>query len=96
MNTVSENVKDISTQLQTQSLTAVVAGFSFASAIAWMEAVRWILSQVVNTPKSGGTYVFLTAIFTTLLSIIVFMIISRFNKNVAQPTSPVYAVTGVR
>jgi uncharacterized BrkB/YihY/UPF0761 family membrane protein len=96
MDTVSENVKNISTQFQNQSLTSVVAGFSFASAIAWMEAVRWILSQVVHTPKNGASYVFLTAIFTTLLSIIVFMIISRFNKDVQPPASPVYAVTGVR
>ena len=96
MDTVATSVKDISTQFQTQSLTAVVAGFSFASAIAWMEAVRWILSQIVHTPKSGASYVFLTAIFTTLLSIIVYMLISKVNKNVPQPTAPVYAVTGAR
>ena len=96
MDTVSENVKDISKQLNTQSLNAVVAGFSFASAIAWLEAVRWILSQVVKTPKSGGAYVLLTAVFTTLLSIIVYIAISRINKNVVQPSQPIYAVTGVR
>ena len=96
MDTITTSVKSISNQLETQSLNSIVAGFSFASAIAWMEAVRWILSQLVNTPKTGASYVFLTAIFTTLLSIIVFMIISKINKNISQPTSPVYAVTGVK
>ena len=86
----------ISSQFETQSLNAVVAGFSFASAIAWMEAVRWLLAQVVNVPKSGGSYVFLTAVFTTFLSIIVYLILSKISKKVAPPSSPVYAVTGAR
>jgi uncharacterized membrane protein YkvI len=91
-----DTVTTISKQFETQSLNAVVAGFSFASAIAWMEAVRWILSNVIKTNKNGGIQVLLTALFTTLLSIVVYMVLSRVSKNVAAPQSPVYAVSGAR
>jgi hypothetical protein len=91
-----DTVSAISSQFESQSLNAVVAGFSFASAIAWMEAVRFLLAQVVKTPKSGAAYVFLTAILTTLVSIIVYLVLSRISKKVAPPQPPVYAVTGAR
>jgi putative effector of murein hydrolase len=35
----------------------------------------------------------LTALFTTLLSVIVYMVISRISKRVKKPSAPVYAVT---
>lgn len=85
---------DITAQLESQSLNAVVAGFAFASAIAWMDAVRWLISQVVKAPKNGGTYALLTALLTTLLSILVFVIIQRVSKRAPKKMpSPVYAVT---
>lgn len=88
-------IADISAQLEAQSLNSVVAGFAFASAIAWMDAVRWLISQVVKAPKNGGTYALLTALLTTLLSIIVFIIIQRVSKRAPKKMpSPVYAVTG--
>jgi hypothetical protein len=40
--------------------------------------------------------VFLTAILTTLLSIIVYMVLSRVSKKVTQPQAAVYAVSGAR
>lgn len=83
----------ISRELESQSLNAIVAGFSFASAIAWMDLVRFIISQVINVPKNGGTYFTLTALLTTLLSILVYMLVSRVSKTVKQPAGPMYAVT---
>ena len=87
-------IADISAQLEAQSLNSVVAGFAFASAIAWMDAVRWLISQLVKAPKNGGTYALLTALLTTLLSIIVFIVIQRVSKRAPNKMpSPVYAVT---
>ncbi len=86
-------LKAVGSQLESQSLNAVVAGFSFASAIAWMDLVRWIISQVVKMPKNGGAYFALTAIITTLLSIVVYMVLSNLSKKVSQPPQPMYAVT---
>ena len=85
---------NISAHLEAQSLNAVVAGFAFASAIAWMDAVRWIISQVIKAPKNSGTYALLTALLTTLLSIVVFVIIQRISKKAPKKMpQPVYAVT---
>jgi hypothetical protein len=85
---------NIATMVESQSLNAVVAGFSFASAIAWMDVVRWIISQVINVNKNGGNYYLLTALMTTVLAVIVYIIIKALAVNVTiNQQQPVYAVT---
>jgi hypothetical protein len=88
-----KTVNLVTQELETQSLNAIVAGFSFAAAMSWMDLVRWTLSQVVKVPKNGGTQYALTAILTTLLSVIVFMVVSRLSARVSKPAQPVFAVT---
>jgi hypothetical protein len=85
----------IALQLETQSVNSIIAGFSFASAIAWMDVVRWAISQIVQVNKNGGQYYLLSALFTTLLAIIVFMLAKTFIKNVEikEPGQTMYAVT---
>ena len=65
---------NLATMVESQSLNAVVAGFSFASAVAWMDVVRWVISQVVNVNKNGGNYYLLTALLTTILAVVIFVI----------------------
>ena len=89
-------LKTIGIQFETQSLNAVVAGFSFASAIAWMDLVRWMISVLIKVPKNGGTHFALTAIFTTLLSILIYIGLSFVSKTVVKPQEPVYAVSYAR
>ena len=88
-------ITGIATQVEAQSLNSIIAGFSFASAIAWMDVVRWLISQIVQVQKSGGQYYLLSAVFTTLLSVLVFMIIKSFvtNVQIKEPQQPIYAVT---
>jgi Family of unknown function (DUF5654) len=88
-------ISSVALQLEAQSLNSIVAGFSFASAIAWMDVVRWIISQIVTVSKNGGQYYVLSALFTTLLAITVYMVIKAVARNVKinDPQSPVYAVT---
>jgi hypothetical protein len=85
---------NIATMVESQSLNAVVAGFSFASAIAWMDVVRWIISQVINVNKNGGNYYLLTALMTTVLAVVVYVIIKALAVNVTiNQQQPIYAVT---
>jgi di/tricarboxylate transporter len=94
MSAAAMKTVDLVTQeLQSQTLNSIVGGFSFAAAMAWMDFVRWIVTQVVKVPKNGGSQYALTALMTTLLSIIVYMIISRINGKVKKPAQPVFAVT---
>jgi hypothetical protein len=92
---MSATISSVALQLETQSLNSIVMGFSFASAIAWFELVKSIVSNVVQVNKSGTTYYLLSAIFTTLLSILVFMAVKAFVKNVEvkEPGQPMYALT---
>jgi hypothetical protein len=85
----------IALQLETQSVNSIIAGFSFASAIAWMDVVRWLISQMVQVSKNGGQYYVLSALFTTLLSIVVYLAIKALARNVTinEPNNPIYAVT---
>ncbi len=83
---------DVGAQFKTQSLTMVVGGFSFAAAIAWMDAVRWMISQVVKVQKNGGQYYILTALFTTLLAVIAFTVVKMFEPTI-KTDQPVSAVT---
>jgi len=93
MSTAAETVTLISQELESQSLNAVVAGFSFAAALSWMDLVRWLVNQVVKVNKNGGMNYTLTALFTTLLSIVVYLGVSRVSTRVQKPVQPLYAVT---
>ena len=87
-------ISAIALQLEAQSLNSIVAGFAFASAVAWMDMTRWIISQVVQVGKNGGQYYFLSALFTTLLSIVVYMAIKALATNITVKEPQVaYAVT---
>jgi hypothetical protein len=93
MSTATETVTLVARELESQSLNAVVAGFSFAAALSWMDLVRWIVNQIVKVNKNGGMNYTLTALFTTLLSILVYVGISRVSTRVQKPTQPIFAVT---
>lgn len=81
--------------VESQSLNAVVAGFSFASAVAWMDVVRWVISNVINVNKNSGHHYVLTALLTTILAVVVFVITKALavNVKISEPAPPVYAVT---
>ena len=93
MSTAAETVTLVARELESQSLNAVVAGFSFAAALSWMDMVRWLVNQVVKVNKNAGMNYTLTALLTTLLAIVVFIVISRLSKKVKKPGQPIFAVT---
>ena len=93
MSTAAETITLVSQELESQSLNAIVAGFSFAAALSWMDLVRWLVTQVVKVNKNGGMNYTLTALFTTLLSIVVYLGVSRMSTRVQKPAQPIYAVT---
>lgn len=93
---VGQTLETVSKQLETQSLTALSQGFFFAAALSWMDVSRWVIGQFVKGNKNGGVPLTLTAIATTLLSILVFLIISTLSPKVTRPAQPVYAVVGGR
>ena len=91
---MASTLSSVALQVEAQSVNAIIAAFAFASAISWVDAIRWVISQLIQVNKNGGQYYFLTAIFTTLLSVVVFMVAKAFIKNVEVKEAQVaYAVT---
>tara|TARA_B100000073_G_scaffold325701_2_gene309734 strand:+ start:1501 stop:1785 length:285 start_codon:yes stop_codon:yes gene_type:complete len=93
MSAAQETITLVASELEAQSLNAIVAGFSFAAALSWMDLVRWLVNQIVKVNKNGGMNYTLTALLTTLLSIVVFIVVSRLSKKVKKPGQPIFAVT---
>jgi hypothetical protein len=92
---MADMISAIAVQLESQSLNSVVGGFAFASALAWMNLVKEIVASVVRVSKDGLQGTALTALFTTLLAIVVYMAVKAlaFNVTIKEPSQPVYAVT---
>lgn len=88
-----QTVDLVTQELSSQTLNSIVGGFSFAAAMSWMDFIRWTITQIVRVPKNGGVQYALTAVLTTLLSVVVYMIISRINDRVKKPAQPVFAIT---
>jgi di/tricarboxylate transporter len=91
--TSQQTVIKLANEFEGQALNAVVGGFSFAAALSWMDLVRWATHQVIKVQKNSGANYALTAIVTTLLSIITYMVMSRFSGRVNKPGDTTYAVT---
>ena len=87
------SVSLVTQEMETQSLNAIIAGFSFAAAMSWVDVTRWLTQQLIKIPRNSGTHYTLTALATTLLSIIVYMVISRVSSRVTKPAQPVFALT---
>jgi hypothetical protein len=92
---MADMLSSIALQLESQSLNSVVGGFAFASALAWYELVKLIVASVVRVSKDGLKGTALTALFTTLLAIVVYMAIKAlaFNVTVKEPQQATFAVT---
>lgn len=88
---VKKTAMKVAEGVKSDTLNFVVAGFSFAAAVAWMDLIRWAVANIVKVKQNGATYFLLTALLTTLISVLVFVTVNRFN-GVTKP-QPVYAVT---
>lgn len=94
MDTLKTTSLAFASQIESQALNSIVAGFSFATAIAYMDLVRWMISQVIKVNKNGGYYYLLTALFTSILSLLVFMFVKKYLKpDIKRSPNPIYAVS---
>jgi hypothetical protein len=84
----------LATSVEAQGLNSLIAGFSFASALAWYGVVQSIIEKFVKSGTGIQAHL-IAALLTTVLSIIVFMIIKATVKEVKinEPAQPLFAVT---
>ena len=89
----SVDVRVISSMLEAQSLQALSTGFAFASAMSWVDVSRYVVSRLIPGAKNTGVQYAVTAIMTTLLSILVFIVINQLSrKKIEQPKQPLIAI----
>jgi hypothetical protein len=93
MSSAQEVVKSVASELEVQSLNAIVGGFAFAAALSWMDLVRFLVQAIVRVKNNGGAHYALTALLTTVLSIAVFLVVRALNKDIKRPAQAIYAVT---
>ena len=88
------SVLSLATTIEAQGLNSLVGGFSFASALAWYGVVQAVIEKYVKQGPSIQAHL-VAALLTTLLSILVFIILKRFIKNVEikEPGQAIFAVT---
>jgi len=90
---MSADLEMVASMLETQSLNALVTGFSFASAMSWVDVSRYVVSRLIPGAKNSGIQYTITAIMTTLLSILMFLVVSTVSKKkITKPSQPLIAI----
>ena len=91
MTDVKRAAQTSTVMFRQRMLESVATGFYFASAVAWMDVIRAVLTKSKLTKNNSQSFFALTAVLTTLLSVIVSMVITKIDKNV-RAAKPVFAV----
>lgn len=87
-------VKTLYSEFESQAVTSVVSGFMFASAISWMDLIRFLLARYVKVQANGAKHFLLTALATTLIAVSVLVAVRMaMPKKDIKPVKPVYAVS---
>jgi len=91
---MASTVMSLATTIESQGLNSLIGGFSFASALAWFAVVQAVIEKYVKSGPGIKAHL-IAALLTTLLSILVFLIVKSFVKNVEikEPGQPLFAVT---
>ena len=63
---------------------SILLGFTFASAIAWMDVARWVIGHVIMVSKNSGSYVLLTALAISLLAFLIGFLFSMMKRSLPK------------
>jgi len=91
---MASTVLGLATTVEAQGINSLIGGFSFASALAWYGVVQAVIEKYVKTGPGVQAHV-VAALVTTLFSILVFILLKKFIKNVEikEPGQTMFAVT---
>jgi hypothetical protein len=86
----------VSTAVEVESfaLNAIVGSLALTASLSWLDFVRAVVSMLIKVPRESSHFFLITALLTTLLSVLVYIIIKMTAKNVViNKPGQVYAVT---
>ena len=81
-------------EVESFALNAVVGSLFFTASLSILDLVRFWVSMLIQVPKNTGSFFLITALLTTLLAVLGFMLIKFAARNVTiQKPTAVYAIT---
>jgi hypothetical protein len=81
-------------EVESFALNAIVGSLFFTASLSILDLVRFWVSMLIQVPKNTGSFFLITALLTTLLAVLGFMLIKFAARNVTiQKPTAVYAVT---
>jgi len=81
-------------EVETVALNAIVNSLFLCSGLATLDMVRSLISSLIQVPKNTNMFFTVTALMTTLLAVVGYMLIKAVARNVTiQKPSTAFAVT---
>jgi len=81
-------------EVESFALNAIVGSLAFTASLSWLDFVRAMVASLIQVPRNTNSFFLITALLTTLLSVLAFMLIKFTARNVTiQKTQPIFAVT---
>ena len=81
-------------EVESFALNAIVGSLALTASLSWLDFVRAIVALLVQVPKDTTQFFLVTALLTTLLAVLSFMVVKAVARNVEiQKSQPVFAVT---
>ena len=91
---MASTIVSAAVEVESFALNAIVGSLALTASLSWLDFVRAIVSMLVKVPKDTTQFFLITALLTTLLSVIVYMIIKMTARNVViNKPNTIYAVT---
>ena len=81
-------------EVESFALNAIVGSLAFTASLSWLDFVRSMVAALIQVPRNTGSFFLITALLTTLLAVLGYMLIKFAARNVTiQKTTPIMAVT---
>lgn len=91
---MASTIVSAAVEVESFALNAIVGSLALTASLSWLDFVRAIVALLVQVPKDTTQFFLVTALLTTLLSVIVYMVIKATARNVViNKPGQVYAVT---
>ena len=71
-----------------------MGSLAFTASLSWLDFVRSMVAALIQVPRNTNSFFLITALLTTLLSVVAYMLVKFAARNVTiQKPSQVYAIT---
>lgn len=81
-------------EVESFALNAIVGSLFFTASLSWLDLTRAMVAMMIQVPRNSNSYFLITALLTTLLAVLGYMLIKFAARNVTiQKTMPIMAVT---